>query len=600
MCNDLMTSLRDTIQAAAAAGLQAHYNLSLPASDIAVQRTAPDHVGDFTVVLFPLLKLKLGSPDQIGQTIGTYLREQLPAVADFAIVKGFLNLTISDAYWTGFLTELVSQPDAVLRPRAFAGQKVMVEFSSPNTNKPLHLGHLRNNFLGDSVCRILDAVGYEVTRANLVNDRGVHICKSMLAWQQSGGGTPEAEDLKGDHLVGKYYVRFDQMRKAQIAERIATGLDPEAAEKDLPIDREVQQMLQQWEAGDPAVRALWEKLNGWVYQGFDATYARMGIHFDKIYRESETYLLGKDVVDEGLAKGVFYQKPDGSVWIDLTDIGLDHKLVLRGDGTSVYITQDLGTADLKYRDYAMQRSVYVIGNEQDYHMKVLIAILQRLGRPYAEGMYHLSYGMVELPSGKMKSREGTVVDADDLMQAVVEEAARETSERGKVEGLSPTEVTALHEMLGIGAIKYYLLKVSPVKKMMFDPNESVSLQGDTGPFIQYTHARIRSLLARAAQQGFAAQTSADAALHPTERDIIARLYQYPQVALEAAASYNPSVVAQYVVELAKDYNRFYYEVPVLKETDPAALGLRLALSEATANAIRHCMGLLGIGVPDRM
>lgn len=595
-----MTSLRDTIQAAAAAGLQAHYNLSLPASDIAVQRTAPDHVGDFTVVLFPLLKLKLGSPDQIGQTIGTYLREQLPAVADFAIVKGFLNLTISDAYWTGFLTELVSQPDAVLRPRAFAGQKVMVEFSSPNTNKPLHLGHLRNNFLGDSVCRILDAVGYEVTRANLVNDRGVHICKSMLAWQQSGGGTPEAEDLKGDHLVGKYYVRFDQMRKAQIAERIATGLDPEAAEKDLPIDREVQQMLQQWEAGDPAVRALWEKLNGWVYQGFDATYARMGIHFDKIYRESETYLLGKDVVDEGLAKGVFYQKPDGSVWIDLTDIGLDHKLVLRGDGTSVYITQDLGTADLKYRDYAMQRSVYVIGNEQDYHMKVLIAILQRLGRPYAEGMYHLSYGMVELPSGKMKSREGTVVDADDLMQAVVEEAARETSERGKVEGLSPTEVTALHEMLGIGAIKYYLLKVSPVKKMMFDPNESVSLQGDTGPFIQYTHARIRSLLARAAQQGFAAQTSADAALHPTERDIIARLYQYPQVALEAAASYNPSVVAQYVVELAKDYNRFYYEVPVLKETDPAALGLRLALSEATANAIRHCMGLLGIGVPDRM
>jgi arginyl-tRNA synthetase len=592
--------MKERIQQLAAEALRNVYGAEIDPASLTVQPTDPQHEGDLTVLLFPLLKLKLGSPDQIGASIGDALVNAEIGVGSYRVLKGFLNLSISDKHWRGELERIIDDPES-LRPNVGQGERVMVEFSSPNTNKPLHLGHLRNNFLGDSISRILAFAGFEVVKANLVNDRGVHICKSMLAWQRFGGQSPEQEGLKGDHLVGKYYVRFEQELKKEAAALMAenSALDEEAARKQAPLQQAVQQMLVAWEANDPEVRALWATMNGWVYAGFEGTYKRMGIAFDHVYRESETYLLGKDVVDEGLAKGVFYRRPDGAVCIVLSDIGLDEKVVLRADGTSVYITQDLGTADLKYRDHAMTRSIYVVGNEQDYHFKVLFAIMARLGRPYAAGLYHLSYGMVELPSGKMKSREGTVVDADDLMAEVVRAAEAETTERGKVEGLSEDERAALYETLGIGALKFYLLRVGAAKKMLFDPAESVSLQGDTGPFVQYTHARIRSLLAKAGDSTTTRSAQTEA-LHPLERAVIRRLGQLPEAVAQAVRSYEPSAIASYALDLAKDYNRFYAELPVLRAEADSEKALRVELSRAVADALQSALGMLGITAPERM
>lgn len=598
-----MTDPVSLLQHHAAAALKTVFGVDAAPETLVVQTTSPDFEGDYTLVLFPFLKLKLGTPQELAEGIGDYLMAQQVGFESYSLVKGFLNLTYSQAYWVTLVEEGAHQPKRLMEAAtSVTPQKVMVEFSSPNTNKPLHLGHLRNNFLGDSICRLLAAVGHRVVRANLVNDRGVHICKSMLAWQQFGEGDIPGPGRKGDHLVGDYYVRFEQELKAQAAELLSENpeLSLEDARKQAPMQQAVQEMLRKWEAGDPATLELWKQMNGWVYAGFEETYTRMGITFDQYYYESDTYLLGKDIIEEGLQKGVFFRKSDGSVWIDLTADGLDEKLLLRADGTSVYMTQDLGTADLKYRDHQIDRSVYVVGNEQDYHFKVLFKILEKLGRSYAPGLYHLSYGMVELPTGKMKSREGTVVDADDLMEEVVLSAQNETTERGKVEGFSEAALTQLYETLGIGALKFHLLKVQPHKKMLFDPQESVSLQGDTGPFVQYTHARIHSLLAKAQEMGLQPGVAQGAVLNKEERMLSRRLQRFGHAVLDAATQMDPSLLTAYLLELAKEYNRFYYAHPILKEDNLQVLSLRLHLSALTAYALREGMGLLGIRVPERM
>jgi arginyl-tRNA synthetase len=495
------------------------------------------------------------------------------------------------------ITGLTSYSFSVLKPN---GKKVMVEYSSPNTNKPLHLGHIRNNLLGFSVAEILAAAGYDVVKVNLVNDRGIHICKSMLAWQRYGNGeTPKSSGLKGDHLVGKYYVIFDREYKKEIEELKASGQTEDEAKKNALLIKEAQEMLQQWEAGDEEVINLWETMNSWVYAGFDETYKKLGVSFDKFYYESDTYLLGKDIIEEGLQKGVFFSKPDNSVWIDLTADGLDEKLVLRSDGTSVYMTQDLGTAQLKYNDYHMDKSIYVVGNEQDYHFKVLFTILKRLGKEGAEGLYHLSYGMVDLPSGKMKSREGTVVDADDLMDEMIKTAAEYTEAAGKVEGFTEDEKQQLYYTIGMGALKYFLLKVDPKKRLLFDPNESVDFQGHTGPFIQYTHARIRSVLSRA-NYTFIYKEEKHETLATEERDLIVALTRFPEIIKSAAESYSPAIVANYVYELAKTFNKFYHEKSILQAEDDATKQFRLQLSAASGKVISKAMGFLGIEVPERM
>jgi arginyl-tRNA synthetase len=476
----------------------------------------------------------------------------------------------------------------------------MVEYSSPNTNKPLHLGHIRNNLLGFSLAEILGAAGYEVIKTNLVNDRGIHICKSMLAWKEFGNGeTPQSSGLKGDHLAGKYYVWFDKAYKQQIQELIEEGQTEDEAKKNAPLIKKAQEMLLQWEAGDEEVISLWKTMNGWVYDGFAVTYKTLGVNFDKYYYESNTYLLGKDIVEEGLEKGVFFKKDDGSVWIDLTDEGLDQKLVMRADGTSVYITQDLGTAQLKYDDYKMDESIYVVGNEQDYHFKVLFLILQKLGKEWAKGLYHLSYGMVDLPSGKMKSREGTVVDADDLMDDMFKTAAETTEAMGKVDGFAEEDKAKLYHTIGMGALKYFLLKVDPKKRLLFDPNESVDFQGHTGPFIQYTHARIKSVLSKA---NYTVESSANdiAELDGIERDLIVTLSKFPETIIEAAAGHSPAVIANYVYELAKTYNKFYHEKPIIQAEEERQKQFRLQLSAASAKVISKSMSLLGIEVPERM
>ncbi|GAB3807928.1 arginine--tRNA ligase [Spirosoma humi] len=564
--------------------------------------TKKEFEGQYTFVTFPYTKVLRQAPAQIGQAIGNWLLANSSIVRAFNVVQGFLNISIADAAWIDVLNDIATDPSFGTLPKK--GQSVMVEFSSPNTNKPLHLGHLRNNFLGDSVSRILAASGYDVVKTCIVNDRGVHICKSMLAYQMFGNGeTPELAGLKGDHLIGKYYVLFDKAYKAQVEEMVSQGAVKEEAEKRAPLMLEVQQMLRLWEQGDPETVALWRKLNDWVYAGFDTTYKTIGVRFDKTYYESNTYLLGKEIVEEGIQKEVFYRKEDNSVWIDLTEEGLDQKLVLRSDGTSVYMTQDLGTTDLKFQDFHSDRQIWVVGNEQDYHFNVLFAILRRLGRPYARELYHLSYGMVDLPTGKMKSREGTVVDADDLIQETTNAASTAADEaaKGKLDEFDEAEKKALFQMLGLGALKYYLLKVDPQKRMQFNPEESVDLHGNTGPYIQYVYARIQSILRKARDR----DRVADGIVSVTQLDVVEQqlvflLSQYPQRVGEAGTAFAPSYIAQYVYELAKTFNQFYDKLSILQETDAVTLHARLILSKSVGETIRKAMGLLGIDVPERM
>lgn len=574
------------------------YNADILENQIALQATRKEFEGQITIVTFPVTRFSKISPEQTGKEIGAYLQQHIAEISDFNVIKGFLNIVLSDAYWITLLNHTITAKDFGVFPAN--GKKLMVEYSSPNTNKPLHLGHIRNNLLGYSVAEILKAYGYEVIKANLVNDRGIHICKSMLAWQKFGAGeTPESTGMKGDHLVGKYYVVFDKEYKKEIEGLKAEGQTEDEAKKNAPLMKEAQAMLQQWEAGNEEVISLWKTMNGWVYAGFEKTYKQLGVDFDKYYYESNTYLLGKDIIQEGLDSGVFFKKDDNSVWIDLTAEGLDQKLVLRGDGTSVYITQDLGTAQLKYDEFQMNESIYVVGNEQDYHFKVLFLILKKLGKTWADGLFHLSYGMVDLPSGKMKSREGTVVDADDLMAEMLKTAQERTEELGKTGGLDEESKAALYDTIGMGALKYFLLKVDPKKRLLFDPNESVDFQGHTGPFIQYTHARIKSVLSKA-DFDFNSDVSVPATISAYERDLIQQLGAFPETIEASAQEFSPAQLANYIYEVAKSYNKFYHEETILKAEDQDVKNFRLHLSASAAKVIAKGMNLLGIRVPERM
>ena len=573
------------------------YNEAVKPEDIKLELTNKDHIGDYTFVVFPFLRISKQKPEETATNIGNFVKDNCRDIADYNVIKGFLNFELSTGYWLNFLKQNFLNPNYG-KVSDGAGKKVMVEYSSPNTNKPLHLGHVRNNLLGFSVSQILKFAGYEVVKANLINDRGIHICKSMLAWQLYGNGeTPESSGLKGDHLVGKYYVLFDKNYREEIKSLMAGGLTEEVAKKEAPLIKTAQEMLLKWEAGEAETITLWKTMNGWVYEGFEKTYNRMGVSFDKYYYESNTYLLGKDSVNEGLQKGVFVKDPDGSVWIDLTADGLDRKIVLRADGTSVYITQDIGTAQLKYDETKMDKSVYVVGNEQDYHFKVLKLILQKLEKPYANGVFHLSYGMVDLPSGKMKSREGTVVDADELMEDMQTTAKKITEELGKTEGFLATELEALYETIAMGALKYFLLKVDPVKRMMFNPEESIDFHGNTGPFIQYTRARICSILRNITTPLL---VNTDAPLHQAEQDLLNTLSLFPSKISDAAEDYNPALIANYMFETAKAFNRLYHDVSILGETDVQLKQNRLAICTLTANTLKQGMNLLGITVPERM
>ncbi len=692
--------ITDILKHQIAQALHNLYQVEVKDEQIALEQTKPDFEGDFTFVVFPYLKQSKKGPEQTAKELGAYLLEQVEEVASYNVIKGFLNLVVAQNYWVNFLSKNYSTNNFGFATHP-TNQKILVEYSSPNTNKPLHLGHIRNNLLGYAVSQILKANAHEVYTCNLVNDRGIHICKSMLAWMQQGNGeTPASSGLKGDHLVGKYYVMFDKQLKKETSELItkikhnnfddfhdvakaeikktydlllgyqnererAIGnidfgqfigdmeLDyllpenssdyvsinwKEALKKvNTPVKYEqlknlvnsiilieekieevnenlkgivqnhtqslmaAQELLRKWEAGDEETVNIWKTMNGWVYEGFDVSYKTLGISFDKFYYESNTYLLGKEIVEEGLQKDVFYKKDDGSVWIDLTADGLDNKLVLRADGTSVYITQDMGTSDLKYTDFGCNQSIYVVGNEQDYHFKVLQLILKKLGRPYADGIYHLSYGMVELPEGKMKSREGTVVDADDLMEAMIEQAAETTKELGKTDGLGEEELNNLYNMIGLGALKYFILKVDPKKKMLFNPKESIDFQGNTGPFIQYTHARIKSVLRNAQAASLSMQfDAAEITLSKVEKELLVTIYKYPEVLAEAGKFFSPGVLCNYVYDLAKIYSHFYHEHSVLKETNINQQALRLQLCTLTADIIRSSFSLLGIQVPERM
>ncbi|WP_104380844.1 arginine--tRNA ligase [Sphingobacterium sp. HMA12] len=594
MANSIQRRLVEvTVQA-----VKALYNADILEHQIALQATRKEFEGQITIVTFPVTRFSKSSPEQTGAAIGTYLQQHIPEISDFNVIKGFLNIVLSDDYWVSLLNETVVAQDFGVFPAN--GKKLMVEYSSPNTNKPLHLGHIRNNLLGYSVAEILKAYGYEVIKANLVNDRGIHICKSMLAWQKFGAGeTPESTGMKGDHLVGKYYVVFDKEYKKEIEALKAAGQSEDEAKKNAPLMKAAQSMLQKWEAGDEEVITLWKTMNSWVYAGFEKTYKQLGVDFDKYYYESDTYLLGKDIIQEGLDKGVFFKKEDNSVWIDLTDEGLDQKLVLRGDGTSVYITQDLGTAQLKYDEFKMSESIYVVGNEQDYHFKVLFLILKKLGKSWAEGLFHLSYGMVDLPSGKMKSREGTVVDADDLMAEMLKTAQERTEELGKTEGLAEDAKATLYNTIGMGALKYFLLKVDPKKRLLFDPNESVDFQGNTGPFIQYTYARIKSVLSKANFDD-SSPVSVLTSISSYERDLIQQLGAFPETIEASAQEFSPAQLANYIYEVAKLYNKFYHEESILKAEATDVKNFRLHLSAAAAKVIAKGMGLLGICVPERM
>ena len=594
-------SLDNIIAEATAKAVKELYGVDADPAKIEPQATRKEFEGNLTIVVFPWVKAARKAPEAVATEIGQWLVDNEPAVDRFNAVKGFLNLVIEPSYWSSVLQHIYETPDWGMQPVTDKSPLVMIEYSSPNTNKPLHLGHVRNNLLGYSLSRILAACGNRVVKTNIVNDRGIHICKSMLAWQKWGDGiTPEKAGKKGDHLIGDFYVLFDKHYKAEVASLMEKGMSKEEAEATSPLMQEARAMLRKWEAADPEVRKLWEMMNSWVYAGFDQTYKRMGVDFDKIYYESTTYLAGRDKVLEGLEKGLMYRKEDGSVWADLTNEGLDHKLLLRSDGTSVYMTQDIGTARMRFADYPIDRMIYVVGNEQNYHFQVLSLLLDRLGFSWGKDLVHFSYGMVELPEGKMKSREGTVVDADDLMDEMVATAREVSAERGQLDGCTPAQIADITEMVGLGALKYFLLKVDPRKNMLFNPKESIDFNGNTGPFIQYTHARICSVLRKAADEGYA--IGEYVTVKPEEREIalIQRLADYPSIVAGAGQQLSPAMIANYAYDLAKEYNQFYHDCSILRETDVTKRSLRLALSEATARTIASAMGLLGIRVPDRM
>lgn len=580
-------------------GFLALYDVEIPSVEF--QATRKDFEGDITVVVFPLLRYKKGNPVQIGEDLGKYLVENINEITSYNVVKGFLNLVVDDSFYVNFFNKIAADARYGFVKEDEADAR-MVEYSSPNTNKPLHLGHVRNVLLGYSVAEILKAAGHKVYKTQIINDRGIHICKSMLAWEKFGNGeTPESTGLKGDKLVGNYYVKFDKEYKKEISELVASGVSEDDAKKQAPLFLEAQEMLRKWEAGDKEVVALWEMMNGWVYKGFDVTYENIGVNFDKLYYESNTYLLGKDIIEEGLQNGVFFKKVDGSVWCDLTDEGLDEKLVLRSDGTAVYMTQDIGTAIQRSKDFPdVNGMVYTVGNEQDYHFKVLFLILQKLGYSWAKQLFHLSYGMVDLPSGKMKSREGTVVDADDLMDEMTNTAREISQELGKLEGYSNEEKEELYKIIGLGALKYFILKVDPKKRILFDPQASVDFQGNTGPFVQYTYARIQSILRKADFDYSRSLSGVEVELHEKEKELIKQLEQYPEVIQQAASNYSPAVIANYTYDLVKEFNSFYQNVSILGEENQDKKVFRVQLSKKVADTIKSAFKLLGIQVPERM
>ena len=589
------------IASKASEAIKALYNADIEPSALQVSVTRKEFTGDFTLVVFPLLRLSHSTPENTGNAIGEWLKANVPEISEYNCVKGFLNLLFSNLFWNELFGEIVADKDFGDLPKTV--KNIMVEFSSPNTNKPLHLGHIRNNLLGDSVSRLLKASGNNVIKTTLVNDRGVHICKSMLAWLKVGNGaTPESTGIKGDHLVGDMYVAFNNIYKKEVDDLVAGGMDEETAKKEAPCLREAHEMLQKWEAGDKEVRDLWARMNGWVLKGFDESYKALGITFDKVYYESQTYLLGKELVQKGLNMGVFVKDPDGSVWCDLTADGLDRKLLIRSDGTSVYITQDLGTAERRFAEYHLDSHVYVVGNEQNYHFQVLKLILKKLGFEWSDNIFHLSYGMVELPEGKMKSREGTVVDADDLLQKMYEEARATSDESGKLADMSEEDKAKLYHMIGLGALKYFIIKVDPKKTMLFNPKESIDFNGNTGPFIQYTHARIRSILRKAAEKGieYAASPLPKVELSAKEIRLIKLLNAFPAKIAEGAQAYSPAVIANYAYDIAKEFNQYYHDTPILKEENEEVLKMRLVLIDTLSAVLRKAMGILGIELPERM
>jgi len=609
--NNLIMKIEDKIVASVISGLKALYGQEVPEKMVQIQKTKKEFEGHLTLVVFPFLKMSRKGPEQTAQEIGEYLKANEPAVAAFNVIKGFLNLTIASATWIQLLNEIQADEQYGLVKAPETSPLVMIEYSSPNTNKPLHLGHVRNNLLGNALANIVAANGNKVVKTNIVNDRGIHICKSMLAWKKYGNGeTPETSGKKGDHLVGDYYVSFDKHYKAEVKELMAgytaQGMNDEEAkakaEAASPLMQEAREMLVKWEAGDPEVRGLWEMMNNWVYAGFDETYKKMGVSFDKIYYESNTYLEGKEKVMEGLEKGFFFKKEDGSVWADLTAEGLDHKLLLRGDGTSVYMTQDIGTAKLRFADYPIDKMIYVVGNEQNYHFQVLSILLDKLGFEWGKSLVHFSYGMVELPEGKMKSREGTVVDADDLMEEMITTAKETSQELGKLDGLTQEEADDIARIVGLGALKYFILKVDARKNMTFNPKESIDFNGNTGPFIQYTYARIQSVLRKAAESGIVIPEQIPAGIELSEKEegLIQMVADFAAVVKQAGEDYSPSIIANYTYDLVKEYNQFYHDFSILREENEAVKVFRIALSANVAKVVRLGMGLLGIEVPSRM
>lgn len=595
--------IENKLQELAVKAIESLYGQVVAENQVSLQKTKREFEGHLTLVVFPFLKMSKKSPEQTAQEIGEWLVVNAPEVEKFNVIKGFLNLSVSSSSWLGLLNEIHETVDYGFKSMEADAPLVMIEYSSPNTNKPLHLGHVRNNLLGYALSEVLKANGCNVVKTNLVNDRGIHICKSMLAWQKWGNGeTPQSSGKKGDHLVGDYYVLFDKHYKAELAELKAKGLSDKEAEAQSGLMAEAREMLRKWEAGDMAVVSLWEEMNSWVYAGFDETYKKLGVDFDKIYYESQTYMDGKETVMAGLEKGIFYQKEDASVWADLTDNGLDHKLLLRGDGTSVYMTQDIGTAKIRFDDYPINTMVYVVGNEQNYHFQVLSILLDKLGFEFGKGLVHFSYGMVELPEGKMKSREGTVVDADDLVEEMVSTAKETSQELGKLDGVSEEEANNISRIVGMGALKYFILKVDPKKNMTFNPKESIDFNGNTGPFIQYTYARIQSVIRKANEQGLSIPQSlpTDIVLTTKEENLVQLIADFAVVVKQAGDEYNPALIANYVYELVKEYNQFYHDFSILKEENAKLKDFRLVLSDEVAKTVRKGMSLLGIEVPDRM